>query len=90
MEDTTAYMKFEGKTRKLTEMYAGADFTGDEDAVNALDRMKTFAVFESEDEIDAVQEMLEQIVEDPDYNGHMERYRRDVRLRCEEARAEFW
>ena len=88
----TVKVEFKGKTRHLVSNYANrGEWLGGSDAVSdALEREKTNVVLESEEEIDELQRILEEIKDDPDYNGHMETYNRRVQARLESKRAYFW
>ena len=80
---------FRGKTRKLVSNHADAAFTGSELANEVLNRENTNAVIKSREEINELQRLLEQIQDNPNYNGHMDQYVTKVNRKLEAAKGWF-
>jgi hypothetical protein len=82
-------VEFRGKTRKLVSNHADAAFSGSELVNDVLSRENTNAVLTSREEINELQRLLEQIQDNPNYNGHMDRYVTRTNRKLEAAKGWF-
>ena len=81
--------EFRGKTRTLVCNHANATFSGSELAKQVLNRENTNVVFKSLEEVNEFQRMLEQIEDNPEYNGHMDSYVTKVNRKLEATKGWF-
>ena len=92
MNNKTAKIDFKGHTRHIAEgqlksLYGMEDYPNIQDC---MDKYQTKVVLNSEKEIKEFIQLLDDIEDRDEFNGHMKRYRNKVRRKAIAKQAMFW